>query len=197
MTDPVVIKAGELEVLPKEKNLTLSIEQVKMPARKYMTPDVIRERLDAMPAGPARMLCTFLWKTGVRISEALTVTKRDVDCRNMVIRIRWLKSRKYQERNIPMHPSLKEQLAFYIAPMNLEDRLFPISRQRAHQITKQWFDKSPHVFRHSFAVNWIRCGSDLVILSRYLGHARVQETMEYLKIVPVDQGKELLKIRFD
>lgn len=196
MSDTRYISAGELEVLPAEKNLTITQENVKMPARKYMTPDIIRDKMDSMPAGPARMLCTFLWKTGVRISEALCVTKRDVDCRNAVIRIRWLKSRKYVERNIPMHPSLKEQLAFYIAPLNLEEKLFPFSRQRAHQITTQWFQKSPHVFRHSFAVNWIRCGGDLAILSRYMGHARVQETMEYLKIVPVDQGKELLKVQF-
>jgi integrase len=197
MQQPRVIKESELIVLPKEKNLTISVEEVKTPARKYLTPEIIREHLDAMPAGSARMLCSFLWKTGVRISEAITITKRDIDCKNMIIRIRWLKSRKYVERNIPMHPTIKDQLAFYIAPMNLEDRLFPITRQRAHQITTKWFRRSPHVFRHSFAVNWIRCGGDLVILSRYLGHARVQETMEYLKIVPIDQSKELLKIRFD
>jgi hypothetical protein len=28
-------------------------------------------------------------------------------------------------------------------------------------------------------------------------HAKIQTTMEYLKIVPTDQGKELLKIQFD
>jgi integrase len=196
MTDTHIINKGELQIIQEEKNLTINVENVKHQARKYMTPEVIRGCLDSMPPGQSRMLCTFLWKTGVRISEALSITKRDIDCRNMVIRIRWLKSRKYVERNIPMHPSLQDSLAFYTGALNMEDRLFPISRQRAHQVTSKYFGKSPHVFRHSFAVNWIRCGGDLVILSRYMGHARVQETMEYLKIVPIDQGKELIKIQF-
>jgi len=54
----------------------------------------------------------------------------------------------------------------------------------------------PHQFRHSFAVNWLRCGGELVVLSRMLGHSNIQSTMEYLKIVPLDVGKELLKIQF-
>lgn len=55
----------------------------------------------------------------------------------------------------------------------------------------------PHQFRHSFAVNWLRNNGDIIILHRILGHTKIQTTMEYLKIVPTDQGKELLKINFD
>ena len=58
------------------------------------------------------------------------------------------------------------------------------------------FDDSPHRFRNSFAVHWLRCGGRLEVLSQMLGHSDIKTTMIYLKIVPVDQGKELLKVRF-
>jgi len=50
--------------------------------------------------------------------------------------------------------------------------------------------------RHSFAVNWLRCGGEIDVLHRILGHSKIQTTMEYLKIVPRDQGKALMGIDF-
>jgi site-specific recombinase XerD len=49
----------------------------------------------------------------------------------------------------------------------------------------------------AFAVNWLRSDGDVVTLHRILGHANIQTTMIYLRIVPLDQGRELMKIRFD
>lgn len=95
-----------------------------------------------------------------------------------------------------MHPMLRDILQLYSAPAKQEDRIFPISRQRAWQIVKKYMDGNPHKLRHSFAVNWLRSGRDLVILHRMLGHTKVQTTMEYLKIVPIDQGKELMQVEF-
>ena len=191
--DSFINGGSEIIVIP-EKSLTKRLKLQE--ARPYMSADYINSVLNRMPPGKQRVLCQFLWMTGVRISEALVVRKRDVDLVNMVIEINWLKSRRYVRRNIPVHPALREVLFNYIAGLNLDDFLFPFSRQRAYQITKRWFGRNPHAFRHSFAVNWLRCGGDITVLSRYLGHARLQETAEYLKIVPVDQGKELMKVVF-
>ena len=80
--------------------------------------------------------------------------------------------------------------------MKSEDIVFPISRQRAWKISRRYLGGSPHTVRHSFAVNWLRHGGDIVILKNILGHSKIETTMEYLKIVPIDQGKELLKVRF-
>lgn len=191
------IKERVTDLVLDQKNITSSIEKDNSHnMRKYMSRDYINECLSKMPSGQNRVLCVFLWKTGVRISEAINVRKQDIDFENYIIKIKWLKNRKYKERHLPMHPSLFDILHYYVSSLNLADKLFPISRQRAERITKRWFKYSPHAFRHSFAVNWLRCDGDLIILSRYLGHARIKETMEYLKIVPIDQGKELIKIQF-
>jgi integrase/recombinase XerD len=143
-----------------------------------------------------KMLFTTLWFTGLRISEILSLKKKDIDFQNYTLEALWQKSRKYHYRIVPMHPTIKNMLEIYCANFKSEDKIFPITRQRAWQLSKKYFGGNPHRFRHSFAVNWIRQGGEIIILHRILGHSRIQTTMEYLQIVPIDQGKELLKIQF-
>lgn len=164
---------------------------------KYWDAEYVVEHIGAKEPGMHKMLYLWLWMTGTRITEALSVRKRDIDLKQYVARVRWLKSRKYNNRMIALHPTLRAILEPYTASMGLDDRLFPISRQRAYQIVRKDFNGHPHQFRHSFAVHWLRSGGDIVVLSRALGHSRLEHTMIYLRIVPMDVGKELLKVRFD
>lgn len=165
---------------------------------KYWDKEYINEVIEKIHDHKDRMLIFTLWRTGLRITEVLSITKQDIDFNKMMMKVKHLKSRRYLYRIVPIHPQLKDLLRVYTATMNLETRVFPITRQRADQIIKEYFGKEGycHRLRHSFAVNWLRGGGDVVTLHRILGHARVQTTMEYLKIVPMDQGKELLKIDF-
>ena len=183
--------------LDKSKSLTISSEREKQDIPKYLTADEINQRLSQMKAGQDMMLITFLWLSGVRISEAVSLKKGDIDFNSNLMTVRWLKSRKYKNRVVPIHRRLSGLLKFYVGNMNQEDIVFPISRQRAFQITKQHLNCSPHQLRHSFAVNWLKHNGDIVVLHRILGHSKIQTTMEYLKIVPIDQAKELDKIKFD
>ena len=164
--------------------------------QKYWDRDYINDRINRIDNTGHKMLMIFLWMSGVRITEAVGLQKKDIDFRNDVMCIKWLKSRKYLRRVVPLHPELKQMLEIYTGPMKSEDRVFNITRQRAWQLTRKYLDGHPHQLRHSFAVNWLRCQGDLVVLHRILGHAKIQTTMEYLKICPIDQGKELIKITF-
>ena len=163
---------------------------------KYWDRDYIIDRISATKNHKHKMLLQFLWMTGVRITEAVNVTKKDIDYENYTITIKWQKSKKYGNRNIPMYPMLANILQLYTAINKINDKIFPITRQRAWQIVQKELQGHPHQFRHSFAVNWLRCGGDIVVLSRMLGHSKIQTTMEYLRIVPIDIGKELIKIKF-
>jgi integrase len=175
---------------------SIVVNSEKKDLAKYWDRDYIHSCLNSIENHQHKMLCQFLWYSGVRITEALTLTKGNIDFTNYTIRIRWLKSRKYNQRVAPIPPPLRDLLQLYTAIMKSEERIFPISRQRAWQLTKKYFKGSPHQLRHSYAVNWLRCGGDIVTLHRILGHSKIQTTMEYLKIVPVDLGKELIKITF-
>lgn len=192
------IKAEVVEVNPNNKNLTNPINNVKRDLAKYLEKDLINERLNQIQHNEDRMFLTFLWMSGVRVTEAINIRKKDIDSINRTIRIRWLKSRKYNERNLPVHSRLADILRVYTASLNQEDLVFNFSRQRAWQICRKYFGEGVgnHTFRHSFAVNYLREGGNIVNLYRILGHKKIQTTMEYLKIVPTDLSKELETIGF-
>jgi len=192
---------NEIEVLnPRSKNLSKHSGIVLLEQTiKYWEKDYINQTINKISNHKDKMLIFVLWRTGLRITEIINIKKQDIDFKNYTMQVRYLKSRKYQNRIIPIHPQLKDLLQLYSAGMNLEDKIFPITRQRADQIVKIYFGTEGycHRFRHSFAVNWLRSGGNIVDLHRLLGHAKIQTTMEYLKIVPTDLGKELLKINFE
>jgi integrase len=184
-------------IILERKDLTNSYQSVnKKDLPKYINAEVIKEKLQTITNNNDRMLITFLWMTGCRISEALGILKKDVDLANNTIQLRWLKSRRYNFRNIPLHPQLKQLLSFYLAPYKAEEKVFPFTRQRAFQITSKWLGASPHKLRHSFAVHYLRSGGELFDLHLLLGHSKIQTTMEYTKIVPKDLAKELNKVNF-
>ena len=191
------IKGNQIIEVENHTDLTKTYQSVNphdLP--KYWDRDVINSKLSQIQNHEHKMLLTFLWMSGVRITEAINLRKGDIDFTNYVITVKWLKSRKYNYRILPIHPNLKELIQLYTATMKQEQKVFPISRQRAWQICQRHFNGSPHKFRHSFAVNWLRCGGDIVTLKRIMGHSKLQTTLIYLQIVPLDQGKELLKIQF-
>jgi integrase/recombinase XerD len=178
------------------QDLTKPIINVKSDLPDYWTREQVNNILDAIKDQSHRMLLTFLWMTGGRITEALSLRRSDLDFESYLIKIRWLKNRKYNYRQIPMHPDLRQLLSMFTSRQLADDLVFNISRQRAWQLTKKYANANPHKFRHSFAVNWLKCGGDIITLSKMLGHSDVKTTMVYLNIVPIDQGKELIKIQF-
>jgi len=190
-----VKKVGDVEVY-QNKSLTISSLDVKRDFAKYLEPEQINDVLANMPASRDRMMCITLWMSGIRVTELINIKKKDLDFKNQVMTVRWQKNKKWNNRNVPLHQQLKDMLYIYSGASNEETLLFSISRQRVFQITKNWFGISPHQFRHSFAVNFLRQTKDIVTLHHILGHSKIQTTMEYLKIVPIDQARVLETVKF-
>jgi len=191
-------EAGVIFENAKHKELIVNDrhKQFRQDLPKYWDRDYINRCLNLVKNNRHKMLFKLLWFSGVRITEALNLKKMDIDFDNYTMVVKWLKSRKYNKRVVPLHPTLRDILEIFVANFKADELLFPISRQRAWQLCRKHFKGHPHQFRHSFAVNWLQCGGELFVLHKMLGHSKIQTTMEYLKIVPIDQGKELVKIIF-
>lgn len=196
LDDHDVINVPVVRADPNSQDLTKTVRTVKKDLPKYWDKEYINERIELVTDHRHRMLLQFLWMTGVRVSEAVYLRKQDIDFAHYTMSVRWLKNRKFKYRIVPLHPRLRDMLQVFTATMKAEDYVFFWTRQRAWQLARKYFEGNPHQFRHSFAVNWLRGGGDVVTLHRMLGHSKIQTTMEYLKIVPIDVGKELLKIEF-
>jgi integrase len=152
--------------------------------------------------------------TGLRISEALTLKRHDVDLESGILTIRDTKFGK--SRYVPIHESTQRILIEYarrrdefINPPCSEyflvaergGRLLPqyvyrvfwlLSRQIGLRGPNSSSGPRLHDFRHSFAVNtllqWYRTGEEidtlLPKLSTYLGHSCVRDTYRYLSACP-------------
>ncbi len=153
----------------------------------------------------------LLATSGLRISEALHLTLRDVDFTEGVLSIHQSKFRK--SRLVPLSQGTLDVLRRYhnlrisVAPADLDDAFFISGRGKAYgtsyvqtmfrSITIQAGLRGPkgsgprlHDLRHTFAVTrlleWYRDGCNVMarlpLLSTYLGHACVSDTEVYLRI---------------
>lgn len=165
--------------------------------------------------------CLFglLSVSGLRVGEALALTRDDVDLAHGVLTVRAAKFGK--SRLVPLHPSTQRVLKDYArrrdaligeprSPYFLVaeegGRLWgPTVRVAFYTLSRQVGLRGPtdrsgprlHDFRHRFAVEtlrrWYRRGQDIDIhlpaLTTYLGHVNIQDTYWYLSACP-----ELMKV---
>lgn len=151
--------------------------------------------------------------TGLRISEALRLTRKDVDLLGGVLTV--VDSKFHKSRLVPIHSSTVMALSFYAEHRDcyhpstqskaflLDERGSPLKQSSVLKTFERlryrlgWTrsdGRSPriHSFRHTFAVRrllaWYKQGVDLdrkiAALSTYLGHAKVRDTYWYLSAVP-------------
>jgi integrase/recombinase XerC len=148
-------------------------------------------------------ILTLLYGCGLRISEALGLTRREVPQADVLVVLG--KGRK--ERHVPVLPAVKEAVADYIAacpyPLPKDGPLFVGARggplnprlvQRQMQLLRGMLGlpetATPHALRHSFATHLLGGGGDLRAIQELLGHASLSTTQRYTKVEP----EHLLKV---
>ncbi|RLA57547.1 MAG: integrase [Gammaproteobacteria bacterium] len=157
-------------------------------------------------------LFSLLISTGMRVGEAVRLTRADVDLERGLIAINKTKFRK--SRLVPLHVSTTRALCAYTKirdrhPCAIESAAFFVNGRRRLTVAKvgrtfaelrrklgwEKTDKaSPRAydFRHTFAVNrlirWYKEGANIderiSMLSTYLGHVNVTDTYWYLTATP-------------
>ena len=128
---------------------------------------------------------TFL-ATGIRANTLVNIRICDVDFEHEIIILKKLKNRKQQI--IPLSTSLKAVLELYLQLWDWESEynLFPTSSNsqmtvhaletavRHFNIGRGVTKTSLHLFRHTFAKNYIMAGGGMVQLQAILGHTELK-----------------------
>lgn len=203
MVEEYIKDVVAVEVLkPRELTINASNYTKEYSFGKYLDREVINNLLANIPSDCPKhsVFFQFLWRTGCRVTEAVSVRKEQINFQDGYIEIRWLKSRKYQKRIIPLQEGLRNILWLYCSPLKHDERLFGFSRQNADKIAKKYGFGHCHVLRHSYAVNFIKQSKGayaIPLLRKLLGHSRVETTMKYLEVAPVDQKTAISEVRFD
>ncbi len=178
------------------------------PLPKYFTTEEIRQILSDELRGShykQYFLCLFLWNTGVRVSEALSIKVEDIDLRGMVMRIKTLKRNNHM-RVVPLQSQFIGEVAVWISERGLKrgDAFFPFNRKTAYNHVREACKLAgiederchPHTFRHSFAVNCILHGVPVTVLREWLGHRDITKTLIYTQILAHDSKIFMEQVRF-
>lgn len=163
--------------------------------RKYLTP---KERVRFVRAArklPAaqRTFCMTLVFTGCRISEALSLTKAQIDSEANAVIIESLKKRRRGVfRIVPTPPGhIAELVNGRALGMRGSDRLWPWSRTKAYGLIKSVMAEAHIVgpqatakgLRHGFAIFALACQVPLTLIQKWMGHSSIETTSIYLQAV--------------
>ncbi len=160
--------------------------------------DAIRETENDKPWIAARdwALVVLIFGSGLRISEALSITHRDIathpDCLRIV-------GKGNKERIVPVLPAVWTALDKYIAicpfdsdvqsPVFRSVRGLPMSPRMAQKVIVRLRNYlqlpdyvTPHALRHTFATALLADGADLRSLQELLGHSSLSTTQLYTRV---------------
>ena len=188
-------------------------DKIKVPKapKKVITPfsdDQLRAFFAAIdaksPAGfrDLTIVQTFL-DTGIRLTELTDLKLNEV---NLIQRCLKIHGKGNKERIVPIGITLQKALAKYINKYRpnpqypLADNLFlskdgmPLTSNRVQSIIEVYAIKagiegvrsSPHTFRHTFAISYLRNGGDVFTLQRILGHETLDMVRNYVTLAQSD-----------
>ena len=140
-------------------------------------------------------LLMMLYGSGLRISEALDLTRRDVPLGD------WLRitGKGGKIREVPVLPAIAEAVAAYIGPCPFDGGpdapLFVSARGNAFgaRAAQRLVESlrlelslpahvTPHALRHAFATHLLGNGADLRAIQELLGHASLSTTQRYTNV---------------
>jgi len=140
-----------------------------------------------------RALITLLYRSGLRVSEALALRASDISLAAHTVRVLHGKGGKATTRGF--HPSADDALARWIdtrrqlgrGPLFCTLRGGSLSGQYVRNLlhrlgTAAGIDKRvhPHGLRHAFAVELEAAGTSVTVISKLLGHSSTAVTSRYL-----------------
>ena len=136
-----------------------------------------------------KLIIELFYFTGIRLSELLNISIKDVDFNNSQIKVL---GKRNKERLIPLTYTLISELKNYINKYNLNRYLFvdennkKLYSKKVYRIVNKYISKvssvkkkSPHVLRHSFATHMLNNGADINAIKEILGHANLSATQIY------------------
>ena len=140
-------------------------------------------------------LLTLIYGCGLRISEALAVSKNSLQNSQTLI----VTGKGKKQRMLPLLPIIKQRIEDYLAicpfAVGQESGIFLGNKGKTY--TRYDFDKlirkirkmlglsdtvTTHSFRHSFATHLLEAGADLRSIQDLLGHENLSTTQRYTKI---------------
>lgn len=149
------------------------------------------------------VMVNYFFSTGQRLSTVLNIRVKDLDLTKHEVKLVWNKDKR--QKYMPLSSALVEILHEYIymSGLDSEDFLFPEYeggqlKTRSAQSSIAEYNKrrgvnktSIHLFRHTFAKNYIMNGGNPAKLQKLLNHKTIHMTMHYVNLYGEDISSDL------
>jgi integrase/recombinase XerD len=181
---------------------------IKRPKKEKRIPavlsrDEVRKLIDSVRNQKSKLMVSFLYACGFRVSELVNLKVSDLDFNEKIGWIRQAKGKKDRAFNIPA--ALFAQLQTQAERQNIarKEHLFTgpkgkLSQRNIQKVVEAAAERSqigkdvhPHTLRHSFATHLLEAGVDLRKIQLLLGHSSISTTEQYTHV----SNQELKKIK--
>lgn len=164
---------------------------------------------EGFPGIRDKLIINMFYQTGMRLSELINLTDKDIDLYNLSIKVL---GKRNKERIIPIIPELKNDILNYLnerkSYLNPEksvtaffikndgNKLYPKFVYKVVNIMLRAVTtntkRSPHVLRHSFATEMLNSGAEINAIKEILGHSNLAATQVYTHNT-IDKLKNIYK----
>lgn len=180
----------------KFKEIPMRVKQIKEQRKTYIDNVITSEQVERLLKGlkaDGNIVWYFnillLSKTGMRISEARRVTKKDILKGSVTM------PTKAHMRTIYFPKSLVDEMQEYLSAFGDDElvlrtiRSKGVSKEAVNNRLKIFAEKydiprevmHAHSFRHFFAIEFLKRKNDIALLADILGHGSVNVTQIYLR----------------
>jgi site-specific recombinase XerD len=156
--------------------------------------DEVVRFLEAVADPRMRTIFIAIYAAGLRVSEAINLTVRDIDSARMILHVREGKGRK--DRYVMLSEQLLAVLRAWWKRTRPERLLFPgpdpnrpvtartVQRACRQAVADAGLDESVtvHTLRHSFATHLLEQGVDIRVIQDLLGHRHITSTARYARV---------------
>jgi integrase/recombinase XerD len=189
-------------------NRVMDLNNIQRPRREKRLPNVLsKQEVKAILEAPTnlkhRVMLSLIYACGLRRSELLNLTLKDVLSDRNLLFIRQSKGKK--DRVVPISDKIIEMLREYFKACRPKTWLFEgqyagyqYSERSLQLVLKQALQKtgnqkpvSLHWLRHSYATHLLESGTDLRYIQELLGHSSSKTTEIYTHVTT----KSLQQIR--
>lgn len=144
----------------------------------------------------------LLLDTGMRIGEAIALTKEDIDFKTNVIELRSATTKNRKTRYVPISQNTNKLLRELINETEEFGTHYIFTTVYGNQIETTRFRQrlkaygeeagikgvrvSPHTFRHTFAKYYLLNNGDVMTLQKILGHSSIEMVRKYVNMTDKD-----------
>lgn len=187
------IKFFYKEILGLQEKINIKFAKKNKSLPVVLSKSEVNLLLDNIENPKHHLMICLAYGSGLRVSEVVNLKVKDIDLRELLVRVREAKGKKDRVTILP--EKLANKINVFLLDRNPDEYLFMSERggrlstrtlqkvfERAARTIRLTKPATFHSLRHSFATHLLESGVSIRYVQELLGHANIQTTQIYTKV---------------